>query len=161
VDALDDVATWLLDAGRVVALTGAGLSTASGIPDYRGPQGVWTKDPAAERLASIEVYVRDEEVRRLVWRNRAQAPARTAHPNAAHRALVELEHLGRLHALITQNVDGLHQAAGSSPDRLIEVHGTVHEVVCLACGERGPMTPVLDRVVAGDDDPRCRRAVGC
>jgi NAD-dependent deacetylase len=160
VDALDDVATWLLDAGRVVALTGAGLSTASGIPDYRGPQGVWTKDPAAERLASIEVYVRDEEVRRLVWRNRAQAPARTARPNAAHRALVELEHLGRLHALITQNVDGLHQAAGSSPDRLIEVHGTVHEVVCLACGERGPMTPVLDRVVAGDDDPRCRTCGG-
>jgi NAD-dependent deacetylase len=155
VDSLDDVASWLLDAGRVVALTGAGISTASGIPDYRGPQGVWTKDPTAERLASIEVYVRDEQVRRQVWRGRAQAPTRGARPNAAHRALVELEHLGHLHALITQNVDGLHQAAGSSPGRLIEVHGTVHEVVCLACGERGPMTPVLDRVVAGDDDPRC------
>jgi NAD-dependent deacetylase len=160
VDALDDVASWLLDAGRVVALTGAGISTASGIPDYRGPQGVWTKDPSAERLASIEVYVRDEAARRQVWRHRAAAPARDARPNAAHRALVELERLGRLHALITQNVDGLHQAAGSSPDRLVEVHGTVHEVVCLACGDRGPMTPVLDRVLAGDDDPRCRLCGG-
>jgi NAD-dependent deacetylase len=155
VDALDDVASWLLDADRVVALTGAGISTASGIPDYRGPQGVWTRDPSAERLASIEVYVRDEQVRRQVWRGRADAPLRAARPNAAHRALVDLEHLGHLHALITQNVDGLHQAAGSAPDRLIEVHGTVHEVVCLACGERGPMSPVLDRVAAGDDDPRC------
>jgi NAD-dependent deacetylase len=160
VDTLDEVATWLLDAGRVVALTGAGVSTASGIPDYRGPEGVWTKDPAAERLASIEVYVRDDEVRREVWRRRAGAPTRTAQPNAAHRALVDLERLGHLHTLITQNVDGLHQAAGSSPERLIEVHGTVHEVLCLACGDRGPMTPVLDRVLAGDDDPRCQRCGG-
>jgi NAD-dependent deacetylase len=155
VDTLDEVASWLLDAGRVVALTGAGISTASGIPDYRGPQGVWTKDPAAERLASIDVYVRDEQARREVWQRRAQAPAHVAQPNAAHRALVELEDLGHLHTLITQNVDGLHQVAGSAPDRVIEVHGTVREVVCLSCGERGPMPPVLARVLAGDPDPRC------
>jgi NAD-dependent deacetylase len=160
VDVREELASWLLDARRVVALTGAGVSTASGIPDYRGPEGVWTRDPGAERLASIEVYVRDGEVRREVWRRRADAPARTAQPNAVHRALVDLERLEHLHTLITQNVDGLHQAAGTDPARLIEVHGTVHEVVCLACGERGPMGPVLDRVVAGDDDPRCAACGG-
>jgi NAD-dependent deacetylase len=160
VDVREELASWLLDARRVVALTGAGVSTASGIPDYRGPEGVWTRDPGAERLASIEVYVRDGEVRRGVWRRRADAPARTAQPNAVHRALVDLERLEHLHTLITQNVDGLHQAAGTDPARLIEVHGTVHEVVCLACGERGPMGPVLDRVVAGDDDPRCAACGG-
>jgi NAD-dependent deacetylase len=155
VGTLDDLASWLVQASRVVALTGAGVSTASGIPDYRGPAGVWTKDPGAERLASIGVYRSDPEVRREVWRRRATAPARTARPNRAHRALAELERLGRLHRLITQNVDGLHQAAGTSPGRLIEIHGTVHEVACLACGDRGSMAPVLDRVLAGDHDPRC------
>jgi NAD-dependent deacetylase len=160
VDVLEDVAGWITDARYVVALTGAGLSTASGIPDYRGPDGVWTKDPSAERLASIDVYVHDTAVRRQVWRRRANAPTLTAQPNPAHRALVDLERLGRLQAVITQNVDGLHQAAGTSPERLVEVHGTVHDAVCLACGDRGPMAPVLERVRGGDDDPRCGRCGG-
>jgi NAD-dependent deacetylase len=160
VDELEEVAAWVLAARHVVALTGAGVSTASGIPDYRGPEGVWTRDPAAERRASIDVYLTDPDVRREVWRQRASAPALAARPNPAHRALADLERLGRLHAVVTQNVDGLHQAAGTASDRLVEVHGTVHEVVCVRCRARGPMDPVLERVRGGDDDPRCQRCGG-
>ena len=112
---LDTIAQWVRDAGRVVVLTGAGISTESGIPDFRGPNGVWTKNPAAEKTATLSHYVADPEVRRLSWRNRVESPMWQAEPNAAHRALAELERKGRLHTLVTQNVDGLHQKAGSSP----------------------------------------------
>ena len=146
----------LLDAAqRVVALTGAGISTESGIPDFRGPQGLWTKNPEAEKQATIQHYVADPEVRKRAWRARLDSPAWTARPNAGHRALVALERRGKLHTLITQNVDGLHQAGGSSSERVVEVHGTWREVMCLGCGERAPMERVLTRVRAGEDDPRC------
>lgn len=154
-DLIDQVARWVSAADVVVALTGAGVSTASGIPDYRGPQGVWTRDPTAQRLSTISDYVSDDEVRREAWRRRSLDPAFDAEPNAAHRALADLERLERLYALITQNIDGLHQAAGSSPGRVVEIHGTIHEVVCLSCDWRGPMQPVLERIRAGDLDPRC------
>jgi len=142
-------------AQRIVALTGAGISTESGIPDFRGPQGVWTTDPKAERLSNIHYYMSDPEVRKLAWKGRLAHPAWRAVPNAGHRALVELERSGRLAALITQNIDGLHQIAGSSPDKVIEVHGTLREVVCMNCGWRGPMPAVLERVAAGEADPPC------
>ena len=125
---LDIVRDWFDDSSRIVALTGAGISTESGIPDFRGPQGVWTKDPKAERLSNIHYYMSDPEVRRQAWQSRLAHPAWQAQPNAGHRALVELERRGKLHALITQNIDGLHQRAGSSPDMVIEVHGTMREV---------------------------------
>jgi NAD-dependent deacetylase len=147
-------------SASIVVLTGAGISTESGIPDFRGPQGVWTKDPKAERLSSIRHYMADAEVRKLAWKSRLDHPAWGAAPNAGHRALVELERRGKLEALITQNIDGLHQIAGSSPDKVIEVHGTMREVMCMSCGWRGPMTPVLDRVRAGDADPACTRCSG-
>jgi len=147
-------------ARRVVVLTGAGISTESGIPDFRGPKGVWTRNPAAEKLSNIHHYMANPEVRRLAWQGRVHHPAWTAVPNAGHRALVALEQRGRLHALITQNIDGLHQRAGNSPDKVIEVHGTVHDVVCMECGWRGPSGPVLDRVRAGEDDPPCDRCGG-
>ncbi len=150
------VGGWIHGANRVVALTGAGISTDSGIPDFRGPQGVWTKDPAAEKLSNIHYYMSDPEVRRRAWPGRLNHPAWTAQPNAGHDALVALERRGKLHALITQNIDGLHQRAGHSADRVIEVHGTVHDAVCMDCGWRGPMQPVLDRVRAGEADPPCR-----
>jgi NAD-dependent deacetylase len=150
------VRDWILRTEQVVALTGAGISTDSGIPDFRGPKGVWTKDPAAEKLSNIHYYMADPEVRRRAWQGRLTHPAWTAEPNSGHRALVELERCGRLHAVITQNVDGLHQRAGLSPERVIEVHGTVHDVVCMDCGWRGPMQSVLDRVRAGETDPPCR-----
>jgi NAD-dependent deacetylase len=147
-------------ATRIVALTGAGISTDSGIPDFRGPQGVWTLNPKAERMSDIRHYVGDPEVRRLSWQSRLAHPAWTAQPNAGHHALVELERRGRLHALITQNIDGLHQRAGSSPDLVIEVHGTIHVAVCLGCEARLPMPGVLARVREGDADPACEACGG-
>jgi NAD-dependent protein deacetylase/lipoamidase len=157
---IDTVCGWVDAAARIVALTGAGISTESGIPDFRGPQGIWTKNPKAEKLSNIHYYMSDPEVRKLSWQSRVDHPAWRAQPNAGHRALVELERRGKLHALITQNIDGLHQLAGHSPDGVIEVHGTVHDVVCMSCGWRGPMQPVLDRVRRGEEDPSCERCRG-
>jgi NAD-dependent deacetylase len=151
---------WVGQSRRVVALTGAGISTESGIPDFRGPQGLWTKNPKAERLSDIRYYMADPEVRRLAWQGRVGHPAWQAKPNAGHLALVSLEQSGRLHALITQNIDGLHQRAGNSPDKVVEVHGTMHEVVCMRCDWRGPMQATLDRVRAGEEDPACRNCGG-
>jgi NAD-dependent deacetylase len=154
------VAEWVREARRVVALTGAGISTESGIPDFRGPQGVWTKNPLAEKLSNIHSYMSDPEVRRLAWQSRLDHPGWLAQPNAGHCALVDLERRGRLHALITQNIDGLHQRAGNSADTVIEVHGTMREVICMSCSWRGPMQETLDRVRAGEEDPPCRRCGG-
>lgn len=142
-------------AERVVVLTGAGISTDSGIPDYRGPNGVWTKNPEAERNADIDVYVSDPEVRRRAWQRRLAWEAGGYRPNPGHRAVVALEQQGRLHTLITQNIDGLHHAAGSSPERVVEIHGTVHEATCLSCDYRAPIGEVLVRVEAGEPDPSC------
>jgi NAD-dependent deacetylase len=157
---LEVVRGWLADARRVTVLTGAGISTESGIRDFRGPNGLWTKDPAAEKAAHISNYLADPEVRRKAWRSRIDSPAWSAEPNDGHRALVDLERTGRMHALLTQNIDGLHQIAGSDPDLVVEVHGTVREVACLDCGERAPMERALDRVRAGEDDPPCRTCGG-
>ena len=151
---------WIDEASRIVVLTGAGISTDSGISDFRGPQGVWTKDPKAQQLSSIHVYVSDPEVRKAAWRTRLDHPAWRAAPNAGHRALVELERRGKLLALVTQNIDGLHRRAGHSRDRVIEVHGTMHDAMCMQCGWRGPMQATLDRVRAGDEDPRCEQCGG-
>jgi NAD-dependent deacetylase len=151
----DDVRAWLTAARRVTVLTGAGISTESGIPDFRGPQGVWTKNPAAQHLFTLQTYVADPDVRRLAWRNRRDHPAWTAQPNDGHHALVALERAGRLRAIITQNIDGLHQRAGSDPASVIEIHGTLYDVECLGCGRRTSMRENLDRVEAGDDDPAC------
>ncbi len=157
---LDDLAARLRDARRIVVLTGAGISTESGIPDFRGPQGVWTKNPAAERKANIEHYVADAEHRRTVWRDRARGDQYRGEPNDGHRALVALEQKANLHTLVTQNVDGLHQDAGTSPEIVIEIHGTLRAVKCLSCGWRGPMEDTLERVRAGDDDPACPQCGG-
>jgi len=146
---------WIDESSRIVVLTGAGISTDSGIPDFRGPQGVWTKDPKAEQLSNIHYYMSDPGVRTLAWQRRLEHSAWRAVPNAGHRALVELERRGKLLAVVTQNIDGLHQRAGNSPDRVIEVHGTIHEVMCMRCGRRGPMQETLDRVRAGEQDPPC------
>jgi NAD-dependent deacetylase len=154
-DQIDLVRRWVSMSKRIVALTGAGISTESGVPDFRGPQGVWTKNPKAERLSNIYYYMSDPEVRRLAWQQRLGHPAWQAQPNAGHRALATLERTGRLHALITQNIDGLHQKAGNSPETVIEVHGTVHEYMCMSCDSRGPMQVVLERVRAGEEDPPC------
>ena len=152
---LDTVRDWVSTSRRIVVLSGAGISTESGIPDFRGPNGLWTRDPDAEKLSDIRYYLADSEVRRKAWLKRLSNPGWTAQPNAGHKAIVELERRGQLHALITQNIDGLHQKAGTSPERVIEVHGTMHSVLCWGCGATGPMLPVLERVRGGEDDPRC------
>jgi len=154
-DQIEAVKGWIDTAQRVVVLTGAGISTDSGIPDFRGPQGVWTKNPGAERRASIHNYLQDPEVRRRSWQDRLDSTAWKAEPNAGHRALVVLERRGKLHTLITQNIDGLHQRAGTDPERMVEIHGTIHWTVCMSCGDRRPMPEVLERVKAGEPDPAC------
>jgi NAD-dependent deacetylase len=155
-----EVRQWVNAARRVVALTGAGISTDSGIPDFRGPQGVWTRNPLAEKLSDIRYYMADAEVRKAAWQSRLEHPAWSAQPNAGHRALVDLEARGKLHALITQNIDELHQQAGNAPELVIEVHGTVRRVVCMSCGMRAPMQKALERVRAGEADPPCRDCGG-
>ncbi len=150
----------LEQARRVVVLTGAGISTDSGIADFRGPQGVWTKDPEAERMATFQAYVSDPELRARAWQSRLSSSMWSAQPNAGHRALVDLERSGRLDLLVTQNIDGLHRKAGSDPDRIVEIHGTSLEVVCLRCGDRQPAEPVHDRVRAGETDPTCIATIG-
>ena len=153
---LAQVRAWIEDAKRVVALTGAGISTESGIPDFRGPQGVWTQDPKAEKLSDIRYYMSDPEIRKASWQSRLSHPAWSARPNRGHAALVALERRGKLHALVTQNIDELHQIAGTAPERVVEVHGTVRRVMCMSCGMRAPMEKALDRVRAGEADPPCR-----
>lgn len=142
-------------AERVVVLTGAGISTDSGIPDFRGPQGVWTRNPEAEKMATIQHYLSDPEVRRRSWRSRLENPAWQAEPNAGHRAVVDLQERRKLHAVVTQNVDGLHQRAGVAPERVIEVHGTMWFTRCLDCQDQRPMAEALERVRAGEEDPPC------
>jgi NAD-dependent deacetylase len=154
------VAQWILRGKRVVALTGAGISTDSGIPDFRGPQGVWTKNPRAERLSTLQHYMADPDVRAEVWTGRLENPVWSARPSPGHEALAKLEQSGHLHTLITQNIDGLHQIAGSSPESLIEIHGTMREVVCMNCGERSAAEVTLDRVRSGERDPECRACGG-
>jgi len=159
-DTLNAVRAWIDAAERPVVLTGAGISTDSGIPDFRGPQGLWTKNPEAEKMATLQHYMGDPEVRKRAWRTRLEMGDWNLAPNAGHQALVDLERRGKLHTLLTQNVDGLHQKAGSSPDRIVEIHGTLREVVCMECDERAPMERALERVRAGEEDPPCRSCGG-
>ncbi|MGY1986555.1 SIR2 family NAD-dependent protein deacylase [Blastococcus sp. SYSU DS0669] len=156
----DPLPGWLTAARRITVLSGAGISTDSGIPDYRGPNGVWTRDPDAEKLVTLSYYVADPDIRRRAWLMRRDLGAQDVRPNAGHAALVDLERQGRLRTLVTQNVDGLHQAAGSDPARVVEIHGTVHEVECLGCHARTTMAEALDRVAAGEPDPACRACGG-
>jgi NAD-dependent deacetylase len=159
---LADVVAWIEHAPRVTVLTGAGISTDSGIPDFRGPNGLWTRNPAAEKASTLDNYLNDPEVRRFAWSNRVNSPAWAAAPNAGHLALVALEQRGQLEKLVTQNIDELHQRAGHASDKVIEVHGTMRWTRCWNCQDRRPMAEALERVRAGEDDPHCLRcaAVG-
>lgn len=152
---LQEIRDWIKAAERIVVLTGAGISTDSGIPDFRGPKGVWTQNPKAEKMATLQHYVADPEVREAAWQSRMAMFGTPREPNAGHLALVELEKDNQLQAILTQNVDGLHHAAGSDPEKIVEIHGTVREVVCLSCEDRWPMQHALDRVTAGEADPEC------
>ncbi|MFJ7069844.1 SIR2 family NAD-dependent protein deacylase [Streptomyces sp. NPDC101115] len=144
----------------VAILSGAGISTDSGIPDYRGPDGVWRRDPEAERLVTYGPYMADPEIRRRSWRMRLDLPVLRAEPNVAHHAVAAYEKSGNALRVITQNVDGLHQAAGLSERKVLELHGSARSVVCTACHARSSMDEALERVKAGEDDPACRTCGG-
>jgi NAD-dependent deacetylase len=116
---------------------------------------VWTRDPEAEKLVTLSYYVADPDIRRKAWQMRRGLQVGDVEPNAGHRALVALQRQGRLRALLTQNIDGLHQQAGSAPELVLELHGTIHEVACLSCGDRTTMRSAMDRIDAGDPDPAC------
>ena len=151
---LPGAASWLTGVRHLAVLTGAGISTDSGIPDFRGPSGVWTKDPAAERMSTYQAYVADPAVRKRSWQNRLAHPAWAAEPNAGHVAIARIA--GSIDTwVITQNIDGLHQRAGVPAERVLELHGTMHAVVCVGCGSRTGMREALARVRAGEADPSC------
>jgi NAD-dependent deacetylase len=143
---------------RIVGFTGAGISTESGIPDFRSPNGVW----ANNRMIEYQEFVSSRAGRIEYWRQKALSwPAmRDAKPNAGHRAFVELERRGQLLAMITQNIDGLHQRAGHQPENVIELHGTSVEAVCLGCEDRIPIDEALARIAAGELAPNCLRCGG-
>ncbi|MFI9533111.1 SIR2 family NAD-dependent protein deacylase [Nocardia fusca] len=149
------VTDWYARTGRIAALTGAGISTDSGIPDFRGPRGVWTEDPIAELLSTYDHYLADPALREKSWLARRDNPAWAAEPNGAHRALVDLERAGRALTIVTQNIDRLHQRAGSAPQRVVEIHGNMYDVVCVQCDYTATMAATLERVAAGEADPPC------
>ena len=138
---------------RILVFTGAGISTESGIPDFRGPDGVWTRVDPAE--FTIDRYLARPETRRMSWQMRADSKALDAEPNAAHHAIVALWETGRMLGCVTQNIDGLHQKAGMPPDRVVELHGNAHTTICVECGNRTPTVDVMARFGDGDEDPRC------
>ncbi|PRZ44261.1 NAD-dependent deacetylase [Antricoccus suffuscus] len=157
----DALADLMRDSARIVAFTGAGISTESGIPDFRSPGGVWTRyDP---REFTFDKYVGSAEVRANSWAMRKEFLGNTPAPNPAHLALAELDKAGRSLGVITQNIDGLHQLAGST--NVVEIHGTAREVMCIGaapvagtpdgCGFRADTAWALDLVAAGTADPRC------
>jgi NAD-dependent deacetylase len=151
----DRARQWIAAAQSITVFTGAGISTESGIPDFRGPNGLWTMNPAAEKAATLQHYLSDPGVRRFAWHNRLHSPAWDALPNRGHLAIYELERQGRLGAVVTQNIDELHQRAGHDPGNVIEVHGTMRWSRCWTCGDRRPMPETLERVRAGEEDPHC------
>src|SRR4051794_28513177 len=158
--ALAPIAGWIRDARHVMALTGAGISTDSGIPDFRGPNGVWTKDPKAERLSHIDAYLADPSVRVESWRRRMAHPAWTAGANSGDVAPATLERKGHLQCLVPQNIDGPQALAGTTRDTLVETHGTMRDVACLSGGERAPAEATFQRVRAGEEDPPCHSCGG-
>lgn len=159
-EAIEEIGGWIAAAQRVVFFTGAGISTDSGIPDFRGPNGLWTKNPLAERTSTLSYYLRDPEVRKVAWQTRARNIDRQMQPNDGHRAIADVHSMGVLSAVVTQNVDGLHQAAGLPDELVVEVHGTGKYGRCWECGDRRPMDEFVRRVIAGDEDPHCELCGG-
>jgi NAD-dependent deacetylase len=156
-DSLADLRELIARSARALVITGAGISTDSGIPDYRGPEGTWTRNPDAEMKSTIDTWMNDRDFRRSAWQRRLDTLDDQPVPNGGHDALVRWAHTGRLSALITQNIDGLHSASGFPAERLIEIHGCLRDCVCLACGWRDRIEVPLTWVAEGEDDPHCRQ----
>lgn len=150
---IDRLADLIRAAEKVLVFTGAGISTASGISDYRGPQGVWKR----RQPVYYDAFMNDHAARVEYWDFKLEswAQIRDAAPNPVHLAIVELERAGRLHLLVTQNVDGLHRKAGTSPERLVEIHGTDARVACQTCGEEHEPDPFYDAFARDRTPPAC------
>ena len=157
---LTQVSQWLAQAKRIVVFSGAGISTDSGIPDFRGPNGLWTRNPLAEKTSTLSYYLNDPEVRKVAWEGRVRNFNGTAHPNGGHHAIVRIQNAGKLSCVITQNVDGLHQDSGIEEHNVVEVHGTIKYGRCWGCDDRRPMSEFIARVIAGDPDPHCELCGG-
>lgn len=155
---LDRMEQMIRNSSRMVVFTGAGISTESGIPDYRGPNGVWQTG----NIPHIDTVRTDQEARKEFWQRRLETyPTMLARvPNAGHEALARFEAAGKLLAVVTQNIDGLHQKAGNLPERVIELHGSSHRLHCLRCGETYDGVAIQARLEAGEDDPRCTACGG-
>jgi NAD-dependent deacetylase len=143
-----------------VVLSGAGLSTDSGIQDFRGPGGIWTLNPTAQKKSTYQAFITDPELRGSYWRSRYEHPVWQAEPNAGHLAVAGLTSSELETTVVTQNTDGLHQRAGTPADQVVELHGTMHEVLCVDCGHRSATTEVLARIEAGEAVPDCSRCGG-
>jgi len=159
-ESVDAIGALLRDSRRVVVFTGAGISTDSGIPDFRGPQGLWTKNPLAEKTSTLSYYLNDPEVRKVAWVGRERTFDGSKEPNAGHHAIVDIQKMGKLSVVVTQNVDGLHQDSGIDEDKVVEVHGTIKFGRCWECDDRRPMAEFIARVRAGDPDPHCELCGG-
>jgi NAD-dependent deacetylase len=149
------IPSWMRDVTRVAVLSGAGISTGSGIPDYRGPDGIWTRNPAAAAAFTLDTYLADPEVRTRFWRTYVDHPAWQAQPNAAHHALTRLDKSGIAVRVLTQNIDGLHQRTGLAERKVLELHGTMWTTTCTRCHTTMPTQRVRDRLTAGEHDPHC------
>ena len=154
-DALSLARDLVASSHKIVFLTGAGISTAAGIPDYRGPDGVWTKNPGAERRSHIDTWISDPDAREAGWQRRLHTAWDRVVPTAAHDAITQLAATTRVSLVVTQNIDGLHQRSGLDRNLLVEIHGTVHDSICLSCEKVSPIGPTLERVAAGELDPHC------
>lgn len=148
---LDAAVNLLTPTTRILVFTGAGVSTESGIPDFRGPNGVWRKVDPDE--FTFDRYISRSETRMRSWARWSDSPLRNAEPNAAHLAVVTLADRGRLEGCVTQNIDGLHQAAGLAEELTVEVHGNVREVRCLECDAGWATDVVYERIAGGEEDP--------
>ena len=157
-ESIELAAALLGRSSRLLIFSGAGISTESGIPDFRGPEGLWTTVDPEE--FTIDRYLSSSETRKQSWARWSTSPLRNARPNAAHLAVAELARMGRLEGCVTQNIDGLHQAAGLADELTVEVHGNVWSVTCLACPAHWPTIEVFHRVESGDEDPHCPHCGG-
>ena len=157
---VDEVAGLIADAERVLVFTGAGVSTESGIPDFRGTDGIWHKYNPED--FTIQKFLSDRQVRKTQWRllSTGDLSMSKVQPNPAHYAITELENMGKLYGVVTQNVDGLHQKAGVSQQKIFQLHGDLSHAVCLGCGRRYPMDMVAEWLKQGMDDPAWHLCMG-
>lgn len=151
---IEETVELIVSSKKLVVFTGAGVSTESGIPDFRSPGGIWSKFNPDD--FTYQKFLKDPEVRKRQWQMFSMfRMIDLVQPNPAHYAIAELDKLGKLDCVITQNVDGLHQKAGVPEEKVIELHGTTKWVKCLGCGKRYPMSEIANRLEAGVEDPVC------